>query len=84
VSLQYRKAVRADADSAFILRQLETYWPVFDEHGKGEGMSVGNCPLCRYGKLCEMCYLRKVGDTSAAAVVGVGRMAATRVCHRRH
>ena len=55
IELQYRKAVRADAEAAIILRQLETYFQYYDEIGRGENIYA--CPLCRYGRHCELCYL---------------------------
>ncbi len=58
MELQYRKAVRADAEAAILLRQLETYFPYYDEIGRGE--KIFACPLCRYGRLCELCYLMSV------------------------
>ena len=60
MELQYRKAVRADADSAMLLRQLDTYFQYYDEIGRGE--KIFACPLCRYGRLCELCYLTTVGS----------------------
>jgi hypothetical protein len=75
IELQYRKAVRCDADAVFMLRQLETYWPYYDEIGRGERIYA--CPLCRYGKPCELCYLFSV---SAAVVVAVSKWLACRRC----
>ena len=59
LEIQYRKAVRADADAALILRQLDTYFSLYDDIGRGE--KIYACPLCRYGRLCELCYLTTVG-----------------------
>ncbi len=70
VELQYRRAVRADSDSALILRQLDTYFSLYDEIGRGEKMFA--CPLCRYGRLCELCYLTAVRDSGAPGVCGRG------------
>jgi hypothetical protein len=58
LELQYRKAVRSDSDAALVLRQLDTYFSLYDEIGRGE--KIFACPLCRYGRLCELCYLQAV------------------------
>lgn len=58
VELHYRKAVRIDSGAAYILRQLDTYFSYYDEIGTGE--KILGCPLCQYGKLCELCYLTTV------------------------
>ena len=67
IELHYRKAVKSDSGAAYILRQLESYFPYYDEVGTGE--KILSCPLCQYGKLCEVCYLTSVSVRAASCTL---------------
>ncbi|ETW10154.1 hypothetical protein H310_00524 [Aphanomyces invadans] len=51
----YIKAIQADPDNATILRQYEAYAKCFQLYGRGEGLTVEKCRLCRATRRCEVC-----------------------------
>ena len=42
----YLRAVSADPYNATLLRQYETFQPLYDEHGRGDKIT-GPCMLCK-------------------------------------
>lgn len=58
VRTAYRKAIRADSENAVVLRQLPTYYRLYDELGRGEH-DHGECPLCTVEIKCERCTLEE-------------------------
>ena len=53
----YLRAVSADPYNAILLRQYETFQPLYDEHGRGDKIT-GPCMLCKPGRKCELCYVK--------------------------
>ena len=47
----------ADPYNAILLRQYETFQPLYDEHGRGDKIT-GPCMLCKPGRKCELCYVK--------------------------
>ena len=52
----YKKAVKADAANAVILRQYPTYFSSWDKFGYGD--NIEGCPLDRGPIKCEICILK--------------------------
>ena len=62
----YLKCVKADAHTAILLRQYETFQVYFDKYGVGEKIG-GECILCTgmpKGQKCEICYLHQTWPAS--------------------
>ena len=60
IDVAYRRAVKADAHNADLLRQYETYSLEYDKYGRGEGLAdtaAIPCLICKGGQLCEVCTM---------------------------
>ncbi len=51
----YKRAIRADAANAEILRHYPYYFKNFDKWS--DGSNILSCPNCRGGKFCELWYV---------------------------
>jgi alpha-tubulin suppressor-like RCC1 family protein len=57
VETNYMRAVCADPHNSTFLRELDTYFPYFDKHGRGEKLIGEQCPICVGDLRCEMCAI---------------------------